>query len=132
MGYLTEEMLLRIHERLEDLLSEAGARVDAIFYCAHHEQAKLSKYKTNCICRKPQTGMLEQARDVLGIELGKSVVVGDATTDVLAGIRAGCSTILVETGFGGEDGKAVAAPDAIVADLAAAVDLILSSTGSEA
>jgi len=132
MGYLTEEMLHTIHERLAQLLSEEGAHVDAIFYCAHHEHAKLPQYKTECQCRKPNIGMLEQARDKLGIDLTKSVVVGDRTTDILAGIRAGCSTILVETGSAGKDREIVAEPNAVVEDISAAVDLILSSARPEA
>jgi D-glycero-D-manno-heptose 1,7-bisphosphate phosphatase len=127
MGYLTEKTLGEIHDKLERLLADADAHVDAIFYCAHHEDAKLPEYKTDCHCRKPEIGMLEKARDRLGIDLTRSVVVGDATTDLLAGRRAGCTTILVQTGFGGQDGKAVAEPDAVVVDLAAAVDLILAS-----
>lgn len=127
MGYLTEDMLRTIHDRMESLLSEEGAHVDAIFYCAHHEQAKLPQYKTDCHCRKPNIGMLEQARDKLGIDLHKSVVVGDRTTDILAGIRAGCSTILVQTGSAGKDRDIFAEPNATVADIAAAVDLILST-----
>jgi histidinol-phosphate phosphatase family protein len=126
MGYLTEEMLHKIHDRLAQLLSEEDAHVDAIFYCAHHKHAKLPQYKVDCQCRKPNIGMLEKARDRLGIDLTKSVVVGDRTTDILAGIRAGCSTILVETGSAGKDREIVAEPNAVVADISAAVDLILS------
>lgn len=126
MGYLTEAMLHAIHERLKTLLRIQNAHVDAIFYCAHHEQAKLPQYKADCRCRKPNIGMLEQARDELGIDLSKSVVVGDRTTDILAGIRAGCTTILVETGSAGTDGRNDAEPDARVSDITAAVDLILS------
>ena len=127
MGYLTEDMLQTIHDRLEHLLAGEGAHVDAIFYCPHHEHAKLPQYKTDCLCRKPNIGMLEQARDELGIALAKSVVVGDRTTDVLAGIRAGCATILVETGSAGKDREIIAEPNATVADIAAAVELILET-----
>jgi D,D-heptose 1,7-bisphosphate phosphatase len=125
MGYLTEDDLGAIHERLKQLLVKDGAHVDGIYYCPHHTQATVPAYSVDCSCRKPNIGMLEKARDELGIDLRKSVLVGDATTDVLAGIRAGCSTILVETGFGGKNGKAEATPDAVAADLPAAVDLIL-------
>ncbi len=126
MGYLTEDDLGAIHERMRALLAEGGAHVDGIYYCPHHAQATVPAYSVDCSCRKPSIGMLEQARDDLGIDLNKSVLVGDATTDVLAGSRAGCSTILVKTGFGGKNGKAEATPDAVVADLPAAVDLILA------
>ena len=125
MGYLTEQDLAAIHEHMERLLGEGGAHVDAIYYCPHHAKATVTAYLLDCSCRKPGIGLLEKARDELGIDLRRSVLVGDATTDVLAGIRAGCRTILVETGFGGKNGKATATPDHVVADLSAAVDLIL-------
>ena len=130
MGYLTEADLGAIHERMRQLLAEGGAHVDGIYYCPHHTQATVPVYSVDCSCRKPGIGMLEQARDELGIDLRKSVLVGDATTDVLAGVRAGCSTILVETGFGGKNGKAQATPDAVAADLPAALDLILGEQRS--
>ncbi len=130
MGYLTEQDLAGIHEHMERVLARAGAHVDAIYYCPHHPHATLTAYLLDCPCRKPGIGMLEKARAKMGIDLRKSVLVGDATTDVLAGIRAGCSTILVETGFGGKDGKASATPDHVVADLSAAVDLILDELDS--
>lgn len=130
MGHLTEETLSAIHERLASLLAEQGAHVDAIYYCPHMANARLSEYRIDCQCRKPGTGMLDRAREELGIDLRKSVLVGDSTTDILAGIRAGCRTILVETGFGGEDGKTIAEPDAVTADISEAVDLILSEEPS--
>jgi len=130
MGYLTEDTLHAIHVKMKALLAEAGAHVDAIYYCAHHEHAKIPEYKADCCCRKPKIGMLEQARDELCIDLAKSIFVGDSTTDILAGQRAGCFTILVETGFGGQDGKAEAEPDATVADLSGAADLILTQLPS--
>lgn len=127
MGYLTEAMLHEIHDHLKKLLSESGAHVDAIYYCPHMHNAKLDAYRMDCASRKPGIGMLEAARDHLGVDLTTSVVVGDRTTDILAGIRAGCTTILVQTGSAGKDREIVAEADATVSDLPAAVDLILSS-----
>ena len=127
MGHLTEETLARIHARMKVLLAKADASVDAIYYCPHHPQAEVTGYLLDCSCRKPGIGMLEKARDELGVNLRKSVLVGDAITDILAGIRAGCRTILVETGLGGKDGKVIAKPDFSVCDLSAAVSLILAT-----
>jgi len=148
MGHLTEETLAAIHRRMDELLAAEGARVDAVYYCPHYPGATTGKplvegssalratdfdprrrspeAAPDCPCRKPGTGMLEKARDELGIDLSVSVLVGDATTDILAGLRAGCTTILVRTGLAGRDGKADARPDHTVDDLPAAVDLILS------
>jgi D-glycero-D-manno-heptose 1,7-bisphosphate phosphatase len=172
LGYLTEDDLVAIHERMAELLAAQGAHVDATYYCPHYPRPtisgqglpmtvegngtpgrtafdprrrsweaapsvphcpnpELAKYQKDCPDRKPGTGMLESARDELGIDLPKSFLVGDATTDILAGLRAGCTTILVQTGFGGSDAKALAEPDHTAADLAAAVDLILSQLLSQ-
>jgi len=130
MGHLSEESLARIHVHLRKLLAEQGAKADAIYYCPHMPNARIAVYRLDCPCRKPGSGMLEKASEQLGIDLAKSVLVGDSTTDILAGARAGCRTILVKTGFGGNDGKAVAVPGTVVADLSAAVDLIMESAGT--
>jgi len=127
LKYLTRADLERIHDKMEKLLAAQGAHVDAVYSALAHpegtvpELAKVSEY------RKPATGMIDRAREDLGIDPGRSYVVGDATSDILAGSRARCTTILVETGFGGTDGKAEAIPDHVVADLSAAVELILAT-----
>jgi len=127
MGHLTEETLAEIHKHLHELLAEQGAHLDGIDYCPHMSSARVAEYRLDCPARKPGTGMLERARDAHGIDLSESVLVGDATTDLLAGETAGCRTILVRTGFGGKDGKAEVRPTVEAADLAAAVDMILSA-----
>jgi D-glycero-D-manno-heptose 1,7-bisphosphate phosphatase len=126
LGYLTEDDLAAIHERMAELLAAEGAHVDAVYSCPCYPGGTIPRYAKDSPDRKPGIGMLERARDDLGIDLRKSHLVGDATTDILAGLRAGCTTILVQTGQAGTDGKEVAEPDHAVADLAAAVELILS------
>ena len=127
-GYLTITDLEEIHTRLREELKEHGARLDALYYCPHHPQATVTEYLKDCPCRKPGTGMLERARDELGINPALSYMVGDSTGDILAGSRAGCRTILVKTGFAGGDGLFEVKPDLVLADLPAAVDVILEET----
>lgn len=117
-GYLTEEVLGEIHARLARELAREGAALDAIYHCPHTPE-------DNCPCRKPAPGMLVRAARELGIDLSRSYMVGDMTTDIEAGKRAGCFTVLVRTGFGGSDGRSDAVPDAVCDDLRAAADLIL-------
>ena len=78
-----------------------------------------------CDCRKPEPGLITRAIKDLNIDPAQSWFVGDSTADVLAAQRLAIRSILVETGEGGRDGKYDAKPDATVADLAAAVALIL-------
>ncbi|BBE42781.1 D-glycero-D-manno-heptose 1,7-bisphosphate phosphatase [Conexivisphaera calida] len=87
-GYFTEEDLARIHERMMEELGRRGARLDAIYYCPCLPEE-------DCECRKPRPGMLLRAAEELGIDLGRSYIVGDKELDVEAGRAAGCTTILV-------------------------------------
>jgi len=130
-GYLTIADLEEIHERLHRELVVFGAHLDALYYCPHHPQAAVTEYLKDCPCRKPGTGMLARARDEHGIDPALSYLVGDSTSDILAGSRAGCRTILVRTGFAGKDGIFEVKPDLVVADLAAAAKTILAETRNQ-
>jgi len=128
-GHLTLETLQAIHARLVAELADRGAHLDEIYFCPHHPEATVVEFLRDCPCRKPGTGMLERARDEHGIDLSASYLVGDATGDILAGQRAGCRTILVETGFAGDDERYDVEPDLVLPDLAAAVEQIFVELG---
>lgn len=130
-GYLSIADLEEIHARLRNELAKRKAHIDGLYYCPHHPQATVIEYLKDCPCRKPGTGMIERARDEYGIDQTLSYLIGDSTSDILAGVRAGCRTILVETGFAGRDGLFEVKPDLVVADLPAAVETILAETGDE-
>lgn len=99
-GYFDEAMIGRVHERLHTLLSQGGARVDGIYYCAHHPSAGDPPYRADCDCRKPRPGMILRAAREIGIDLGRSFIVGDSSRDVEAGAAAGVQPVLVLTGYG--------------------------------
>lgn len=99
-GLLTENDLVRVHKRLEQLLARHDARLDGIYYCPHHPDYGEPQYRKTCNCRKPKTGMLKQAARKFGVDLKASYVVGDRCVDMMAGERAGCGTVLVLTGYG--------------------------------
>jgi len=128
-GLCTRDELDRIHARLETLLGERGARLDAIYFCPHHPDAgypgEIADLKVACECRKPGGELVLRAARDLNIDLARSAFVGDSTADVETGKRLGLRTVLVQTGRGGRDGKFAAQPDARAADVGAAVDWIL-------
>lgn len=99
-GLMSEEDVHAVHRKLEKLLAERGARIDAIFYCPHHPDYGTPQYRQECTCRKPKTGMLERAAKEFNLDLRSSFVVGDRWVDMKAGEQAGCGTILVLTGYG--------------------------------
>ena len=84
----------------EELKKEKGARIDAIYWCAHHPEAVHERHRIVCDCRKPNAGLFFRAQSDLLIDLGRSFMVGDKWTDIEAGRKAGCKTIMVRTGQG--------------------------------
>jgi D-glycero-D-manno-heptose 1,7-bisphosphate phosphatase len=118
---LTE--LQAIHQELGTAVSDHGGRIDDIFFCPHRPDE-------GCDCRKPKPGLILAASKRHGIDLTRSVMVGDSAKDILAGQAAGCGrTVLVRTGDADSALHALAdtgrRPDRVVADLSAAVDWIL-------
>ncbi|HOW65825.1 MAG TPA: HAD family hydrolase [Candidatus Paceibacterota bacterium] len=98
-GLLSEEAVRSLHHCLSTLLQQAGAPpIDGWFFCPHHPQATLLAYRLDCHCRKPRPGMFLEAATTHHLDLAASYAVGDRMTDIAAGARAGCRTVLVETG----------------------------------
>ena len=113
-GYFDVERVEAIHGRLQERLAAAGVELDAILYCPHHPEA-------GCGCRKPATGLAEQAAARLGFDPARSFVVGDLPSDIGLGRALGATTLLVRTGHGADtERRGRARPDHVVDDLAAA------------
>lgn len=115
-------------QRLLQRIEEAGGRLDAIYICPNNKFYVPPEGEENA--RKPGPGMLLQAAHDFGpqVDLADSYFVGDMTTDIAAGESAegDLTSVLVETGFGGKDGRAVATPDHTAKDLTEAVDWIIA------
>lgn len=128
-GDCTKQDLKQIHNKLETLLGREGAFVDRIYYCPHHPdrgyEGEVEELKIECSCRKPNIGLLDQAKNELNISYNSSWMIGDATSDILAAKKAGVRSILVETGYAGMDNKYWVTPDYVVPSFSEAVDFLL-------
>ncbi len=125
-GYFPQSLLEAVHEAMQRQLQAEGAHVDGIYVCPHHPEAKEARYRANCTCRKPKTGLLEQAARELSLDLPRSYMVGDRWSDLRCGAAAGMATVLVRTGYGrGEElyigPQETVQPDFVADDLAIAV-----------
>lgn len=98
MGRFPLQALAGVERRIQELLAPSGVAVDAFYYCPHLPQAANVRYAIRCLCRKPQPGLLRRAARDWQIELKRSWLVGDILDDVEAGNRAGCRTVLVDSG----------------------------------
>lgn len=125
-GLLSPIELVAIHARLTEVLATEGADVDAILHCPHAPEER-------CRCRKPAPGMALDAAERFGFDPADGFVVGDHAGDVGMGRAVGATTFLVLTGHGAEE-QATAGDDAdhVVANLAAAADIIAARIGREA
>ena len=92
-GQIKPAVLDDIHARMSQAVLTAGGSVLDVLYCPHDAKA-------DCACRKPKPGLLLRAAKMYDIELEQSYYVGDALTDVAAGMAAGCRCVLVDTGRG--------------------------------
>ena len=132
-GYFPESLLEAVHAELHRLLAREGAHLDGLYICPHHPEAREERFRLDCNCRKPRTGLLERAAAELGLDLGRSYMVGDRWSDLRCGAAVGATTVLVLTGYGRGDlayvgpGQPVQ-PDHVAEDLEQAAAWILERT----
>lgn len=92
-GLCTEADVLALHERMRAFLRERGIELAGIYHCPHHPQGSVSDYAIACACRKPKPGMILRAAQAHGIDLSRSLLVGDKLSDLDAGRAAGIPTL---------------------------------------
>jgi D-glycero-D-manno-heptose 1,7-bisphosphate phosphatase len=113
-GLYAERDFRAVQQRLEDVLRAQGIEVDGVYHCPHHPD-----FTGPCDCRKPLLGMYQQAAAELGIDLSRSLFVGDRLKDVEPALETGGTGYLVRTGYGAREAPAAGTGVHVVADLAA-------------
>lgn len=134
-GYFPESMVEAAHGKLRDELRAEGARLDAIYYCPHAPNGDVPAYAIDCRMRKPYPGMILKAGEEHGVDLEKSVMLGDKYSDLEAGWRAGCGAGLLLTGYGRGERELRGArwprqPDFVAEDAYHAVEIVLGARGN--
>ncbi len=118
-GLFTEEQLWEMNDYLKQ---QTGA--DAVYYCPHHPEGKIERYRKKCRCRKPGTGMFENACRDFAIDMKGSYMAGDRAGDIMAGQNAGFRTVLLESGYGTAGLEGHVEPDYILEDLRDFVEIL--------
>lgn len=119
IGYFSKEDFYRVNRIMLTGFSKSGILVDKIYFCPHSKSEK-------CECRKPGQALIRRAQDEMNIDMTNSFFIGDKTGDIETGRRAGIKTILVQTGFKGEDGEFEVKPDMVAMDLLDASKKVLA------
>ena len=117
---ISAEQASAVHERFVAELERRGVRLDDVRYCPHGPDE-------GCACRKPLPGLLVDAAAALDLDLARSFMIGDKSSDIEAGRRAGCTTILLSA-----EADAAADPDHVASSWSEVVRLIGASNGSPA
>ena len=127
-GMITLKDLEAIHARLQGLLEQEQAELDAIYFCPHHPN-------DGCHCRKPNAGMVERAVSELQLDLRRSYMIGDRARDIQLAQRVGAKAILITSGS--VDQQALdrlkaeqVMPDTVVKSMAEAVDWVLADAAT--
>jgi histidinol-phosphate phosphatase family protein len=122
-GMVTSGKVEEINDRMLEAIGAVGGRVDGVYYCPHRPDEE-------CDCRKPRPGLILKAAQQLGLDLTRSIIIGDAVSDVEAAREAGCASIFVLTGRGSRELPKLLAKGfndvPVVEDLAQAVELVPS------
>lgn len=116
-GFYNEQDYEKVNKKMLKIFRDNKIRIDQIYHCPH-------RYEEKCNCRKPNTGLLDRAKEDFNLDYKQCWLIGDKTSDIKAGENIGCKTILVKTGAGGKDGRYKVKPDYVVDDLMGVVKKI--------
>lgn len=119
-GYFTLQDLDRVHDRLQELLMEAGISLAGIYICPHAPEQ-------DCECRKPKPKLALDAARELGFDLTQSWMIGDKAADVGLARSCGAKAVLVRTGYGAVSDGTGQVPDTTAENLFDAAKYILAS-----
>ena len=99
-GYYSEDDLTKLHSWMIKEFANRDITITDINYCPHHHQKGIGRYKVDCECRKPKSGMIDELAERYSIDLSNSTLIGDKSSDIEAGKNAGIATnILIKSHY---------------------------------
>lgn len=98
-GYYSEEDYQKLTDWMIGMLSDNGISITATYYCPHHPEAIVEKYKKKCDCRKPGTALFLQAIREYNIDLNNSIVIGDNMRDCEICKTSNCKGFLISNQY---------------------------------
>jgi D-glycero-D-manno-heptose 1,7-bisphosphate phosphatase len=130
-GYFSEDLITQVHEKMKLDLEGQNARLDAVYYCAHHPMVGEPPYRLDCDCRKPKPGLITRAARELNIDLAQSWMIGDRYSDIQLASNSGVHSAFVMSGYGRGEwehqrSQWECSPDLVAENLLEAINQIIS------
>ncbi len=123
-GIFIEQDYLKFRNHIWKVLEDRGITIAAEYFCPHHPKG-IAPYNVECNCRKPKSGLFEQAIEEHGLSSKNCWNIGDMRRDIIAGQKLGMKGILVKTGFGGQGGDGdLVIPEYVAEDVYDAIEFI--------
>jgi D,D-heptose 1,7-bisphosphate phosphatase len=113
-GLYGEDFVETTARYLAEQAKLGDTQIDGHYHCPHSPDAVVERYRVDCECRKPKAGMARRAAEELGIDLSRSVVIGDRWRDLAVAQAVGARGIMVKTGYGATE--ALRPPPGMTAD----------------
>ena len=102
-GFFTIEQFHHLTEYMINRFENEGIKIEKVLYCPHHPDGIVPEYSKDCLCRKPNTELIENVISENNFKIDEIALIGDKNSDIEAGRRLQISTYLVETGYGAEE-----------------------------
>lgn len=123
-GIITKDEMYRVHDKMINKLQKENIKITDSYYCPHAPS-------DNCVCRKPLPFMIQNAAKIWAVNLNYSYMIGDKLSDVLAGYRAGCKSVLLgKDRFAEENNTERPYPYFVATDFKAAAEWILNDANN--
>jgi len=94
-GYYSEADFQALMDWMKSKFVEHGGQIDAVYFCPYHPEHGVGEYRRDSDCRKPAPGMFLKAQSELNIDMERSILIGDKSSDMAAGLAAGVGTCFV-------------------------------------
>jgi len=125
-GYTSLKNIKEIHKGLRRYLDAKAIAFSGYFYCLHHPQGKVARYRQDCVCRKPKPYFALKVKEKYALDMKRSWFIGDCDSDIFCGEAAGMKTILINQRHSRHK-RGESRPDFFAPDLRGALKIISNS-----
>jgi D-glycero-D-manno-heptose 1,7-bisphosphate phosphatase len=93
-NYFSYQNVLDLHKSIQSDLKKYGTKIDRFYFCPHHIDGIIKKYKIKCNCRKPKIGLFKKIQKNYKVNKKKSFMVGDQLSDIQFADKIGIKSFL--------------------------------------